>query len=431
MITPPTKRLVRHFRRRAAYLTSLTLMAACAPMPAPQAPTPAEIAGLEAQLQARSDNVGVRLRLAQAYQSDGRPDASAELLEHVVAAEPEAAFLLGVAREDQERYAEARDAYQVYLERGQSAELRRRARDRVALLGRLELLQAVRAALEREQDLAATTPAPRTVGVFPFLLVSNDPELSPLGTALAELLTTDLGQTDRLTVVERLQVRQLLDEMQLGTSGQVDPATAARSGRLLGAGTIIQGTVEGGATDLSVEAAVVRVPTDTVVGDPLRERDALEQIFAMEKRLALGVYERSGIQLTATERQRVMRQPTANIQALLAFGFGLEAQDAGRYEEAQDYFGRAVQLDPAFQLAGDRLREAEAQLRAVSVSPQLLAEISLAQSENLRRQEMFQVVELLVPDPTIREAFPEAAGVEGASRQGTAEIVIRRPGVEQ
>jgi hypothetical protein len=44
---------------------------------------------------------------------------------------------------------------------------------------------------------------------------------------------------------------------------------------------------------------------------------------------------------------------------------------------------------------------------------------------------MFQVVELLVPDPTIREAFPEAAGVEGASRQGTAEIIIRRPGVEQ
>jgi tetratricopeptide (TPR) repeat protein len=410
---------------RPCVLAAAVLLGGCAPTAPPQPPTPSDIPQLQAALARDGHDVGTRLRLAEAYRRAGQAEGSVTLLEPMLGREPAAAFFLALTREDQGQHAEARRLYRDYLERGGAGVLRQQVRDRLALLERMELEQAVRAAVAGGQEIAPKGAAPRTVGVFPFMLVSENPELRPLGTALAELLTTDLAQTNRLTVLERSQVQQLLNELALGETGRVDPATAARSGHLLGAGTIVQGRVEDVASVLSLQAAVVRVPGDA--GEPLRERDGLDRIFEMEKRMALSIYERLGIQLTAAERERVLRRPTSSVQALLALGYGLEAQDAGRYAEARAHFARALQLDPSFVLARTRLSEADAQARATA-QPGLLAEHGLMEIENLRRRQLFDAMDLYVADPSARDAFIEAAGAEGATRQGTARIVIRRPG---
>jgi tetratricopeptide (TPR) repeat protein len=407
---------------------------ACAPATArvPQAPTPAEIPALQAAFTQDSTNIAVRFRLAEAYRRAGQPAAARLLLEPALATEPAAALYLGLVHEDLDQPGEARRLYQDYLARGRSTELIERVRDRLALLERLELFGAVRAALARERELAATAPTVGTIGVFPFLTVTDEPELRPLGTALAELLTTDLAQTDRLTVLERAQVQHLLDEIRLGESDRVDPATAARSGRILGAGNLLQGRVEGGAGEIALQAAVVRVAGDAMAGGPLRERDALARIFELEKRLALAVYEELGIQLTPAERERVTRQRTSNVQALLAFGYGLEAQDAGRYAEAAGHFVRALQFDAAFDLARSRYEEAVAFTRAEAANPSLLGRLGVLETgmvlEWQRWQQMFAPIEAAVPNPAVRDAAAEALGVEGPGRQGRAELVIRRPG---
>ena len=133
-------------------------------------------------------------------------------------------------------------------------------RTRLALVQRQELEEKVRAALLRERQLADSVPPARTVGVFPFFTATSDTTLRPLGTAVAELLTTDLAQTERVRVVERVQVKVLLDEMELGATERVDPRTAARSGRILGASNIVQGRMDGSQAQLTMQTAVVRVP---------------------------------------------------------------------------------------------------------------------------------------------------------------------------
>lgn len=423
-------RLLVRARVRGVRWLPVLLAAACAQPshPTAAAPTPEEIPALQRALSRDSSNAGIRLRLAEASRRAGNPQAALALLEPIVATEPTAAFYLGTIAEQQGRYADARRRYQDYFARGKNAELREYARRRFVLLDRLELEQAVRSALANERQLAAGTPEPRTIGVFPFLTVTNDPQLRPLGTALAELLTTDLAQTDRVRVLERVQVQKLLDEMALGASGRVDPATAARSGRLLGAGTLVQGRVEGGSTALALQASVVRVPTGRTAAAPLTERDALSRFFDLEKRVALGIYDRLGIQLTAAERQRVTRQATSNVQALLALGFGLEAEDAGNYSEASSQFARAVQLDPNFALARQRLDQARAMEIASATPPSTLGQLALLPIEEVSAPaDLFRAVELLVPDPAARDAAAEALGAEGVGRRGTAEIVIRRP----
>ena len=416
----------------ASLCVLVALAASCAPAVAPRAPlTPAEIPAVEARLARDAGDVEARLQLADAYRQSGRADAAVTVLQPVLATEPAAPYFLGLVREDQGNYAEARRLYQDYLARGRDAEVRRQVQDRLSLLDRLELQQAARSALSRERQLASTAPAVGTIGVFPFLTVTQDPQLRPLGTALSELLTTDLAQTSRLRVVERSQVQALLDELKLAQSGRVDTTTAARTGRLLGAGRIVQGRVEGGEASLSLQAAVLRVPGEATRMNPLREQDQLARLFDLEKRLALGIYERVGIQLTDAERQRVLQQATTNVQALLALGFGLEAQDAGRYDEAAQHFARAVQLDPRFRLAARKLLQAEAQARAAALTPALRAQLGFIEFEALRRADVFRALEQFVPDPAVRDPAAEVLGTEGTTRRGTIDIVIRRPGGAQ
>jgi TolB-like protein len=418
-------------RQRAALSIALLLLVptGCATM-GPVPPTAAEIPALEARVARDSMDIPARVRLAEAHRRAGDAEVARLLLEPIVVHEPVAGFHLGLVMEDLGRLADARRIYTSYLENGRSEELKRQVRARLVLLERRELEYAVRSALAREQELAGVTPSPQTVGVFPFLAVTEDPELRPLGTALAEMLTTDLAQTDRLRVLERTQVQSLLQELQLAESGRVDPVTAARSGRLLGAGNIVQGRVEAPGGDLAVQAVVVRVPMpEGAALTPVREQDALARIFDLQKRIALSIYEQMGVQLTAAERQRVTQHATQNVQALLAFGFGLEAADAGNHQAAAAHFRRAVALDPSFTMAAARAQQSEQLLRASLTLPDVLVRLGLAEAGPLVDfRALFAPVEAMVPDPNVRDAAAEALGTEGTTRRGTADIIIRRPG---
>ena len=422
---------MRQRRIDFAWVALSAFVAACGSTQTPRttAPTPEQVPTLQREFARDSSNRELRIRLAEALRRGGQPAPAARLLEPVAPSDPTAAFYLALVREDQGRASEARQLYEQYLARGTNRELRDRVRDRLTWLGRLELQEAVRSALSRERELASRAPEPRTVGVFPFLTATEDPQLRPLGVAFAELISNDLAQTERLRVVERARVQQLLDEIKLAEARRVDPASAARSGRLLGAATLVQGRIDGPGTNLAFQTAVVRVQTAAPVGNPLRERDALARLFDVEKKLALGVYDRLGIQLTSAERDRVSRQQTRNVQALLELGLGLEAQDAGRFPEAAGHFQRAVQLDPAFQLAQQHLAQATIEARASEVSALSLSTLALGDFSGgvSRPVDVFRAIERLVPDPSVRDPSVEALGTEGIARRGTVDIVIRRP----
>jgi tetratricopeptide (TPR) repeat protein len=425
----------RSTARGAAASSSLALLlTACAlPQPQPAAPISLEeIPALQRTFARDSSDVAVRLRLAEAQRRAGQTAIAARLLEPVSDGTPVAAFYLALVREDQGRAADARQLYQRYLARQSRGELSDRVRDRLTLLDRLELQQAVRSALAAERELSTRPAVAGVVGVFPFLMSTSDPQLRPLATAFAELLSSDLGHTSRLRVVERARVKQLLDEIRLSESRRVEPATAVRGGRLLGAGTLVQGRIDGSATDLDVQAAVVRVQTPATAANVLRARNALSRVFDVEKSVALGVYQRMGIQLTSGERDRVMHHETRNVQALLELGFGLESQDAGRYAEAAEHFTRAAQLDPNFALAARYASAAAVRARAAAFSTTTLAELALAQLparrvEAVRPVDMFEAIERLVPNPSVRDASTEALGVEGFVRSAPADLVITRP----
>ena len=64
-----------------------------------------------------------------------------------------------------------------------------------------------------------------------------------LGEGMAEMTTTALVESAKFRVLERQQINDVVGEQDFGQSGRVDPATAAKLGKILGAQYLLYGTV--------------------------------------------------------------------------------------------------------------------------------------------------------------------------------------------
>lgn len=435
-----------HAPRRAigifAVAATLAASAGCVTAVAPALPSPTEIPSLEANLLGAPNSVPTMVRLGVAYREAGRLDDARLLLQQAVGldpTEPAGVFYLGLAYEELGRPGDAREVYARYLEVGTNEELKRQIVGRLPLLERQELLLAARDAVLSESALAGSAPRPGTVAVFPFVYEGVDPQYRPLGRALAEMVVTDLSATDRLTVLERTRVQLLLDEMELGESGLVDASTAARSGRLIGAERIVQGQLNiPQADELRMQAAIVGATTGQLAGAPVVEQDALQRLFDAQKRLVLNLYTSLGVQLTPTERERISQVPTASLEALLAWGRCLEAEDAGDYDAAANFCRQASTLDPQFIAARERGERAATALTSSSVSIERLASLgapeiaitgtALAAGTATAQQPLpgLEAIQALIPPELPRTPAPEALGSD-TRRATTIDIIITRP----
>jgi tetratricopeptide (TPR) repeat protein len=419
-----------HAGRCALWAVLAVLGGGCAPaVSGPAVPGTADIPRYEAHLVHEADNPQLLVPLAAAYREAGRMPEARTLLERALEQrpnEPGTVVLLGLTYEDLGLLPEADELYRRYLRVSRSPRLHAQIQGRIRLIERQVWLAAARTALEREAELAATPPQPHTVAVFPFLYQGVDEQLRPLGRALAELVVTDLAQVQRLRVLERTRVQLLLDEVRLAEEGLVDPSTAVRGGRLLGAGRIVQGRIGGEEAALELEAAVINVGDDLEGRiSPVSEQDAVRRLFDMQKRLVFGLFPSLGIELTPAERARIARRPTQNLQALLHYGMGLEIEDRGAFLEAVQYYTHAASLDLNFALAHHRAEMATRAAEAERTTTQQLTQQAL--EEFGAAEAGLAAVEELVPIAGGRNAASEALGQEFIGSQGAVLRIIVRP----
>ena len=84
--------------------------------------------------------------------------------------------------------------------------------------------------------------AARTLAVLPLEQGAGSEQYAGLGTALAGMLVSDLSRTEALQLVERSQLDAVLAEMELASTGFLDPDTAQRLGSGLGAELLVAGS---------------------------------------------------------------------------------------------------------------------------------------------------------------------------------------------
>jgi tetratricopeptide (TPR) repeat protein len=78
------------------------------------------------------------------------------------------------------------------------------------------------------------------------------------------------------------------------------------------------------------------------------------------------------VTLTVAERNAIEQRPTRSLAAFLAYSRGLTAEDEGRYDEASRFYRDAMRLDPGFDAALQRNRDARVLVTGMGLSPQFI-----------------------------------------------------------
>ena len=286
---------------------------------------PEELPSLEAERARHPNDQQLLVRLGVGYYRAKRPAAAVAVLRSANAIEPTfpAAVFLGLAFEDAGQLDSAQTAYRSAATLARTGAEKAELEARMANLAREQLVRFAKEAVAAEARLR-TIPAVNTVAVLPWRYLGTNQELAPLERGIAHLLVTDLGLIRSLVLVERERIQAIADELALTAAQRVEAPSGARSGRLVGAARVVQGTIreDTRTSQIRLEASVVNTSSGVIAGRATAG-DRLAALFAMEKQLVLGLIESLGIRLTPAERQAINERPTADLQAFLAFSRGL------------------------------------------------------------------------------------------------------------
>ncbi|MBI5610789.1 MAG: hypothetical protein HY902_18065 [Deltaproteobacteria bacterium] len=182
-----------------------------------------------------------------------------------------------------------------------------------------------------------------TLAVSYFDNRSGQDQWQPLSKGLADMLITDLAETDGVTVVERERLQAVLGEIQLGKGKFIDPATAQKLGKGLGATHVMTGSYQLSGNKVRIDARAIEVATGAVRVTAEHTGPA-DDVFAVESKLAEKL--REGLTL---KRRGEAKKPTkVSADEVRTYGLGLEAIDDGHMDEARRILGALAMQRPDF-----------------------------------------------------------------------------------
>jgi TolB-like protein len=206
---------------------------------------------------------------------------------------------------------------------------------------------------------SAPTPDKRVaVAILDFEDTSAEAKFPKLNRALQNMLTTDLSVSHDLQLVERARLDDIRSELKLAESGFLDPATAAKVGKGVGAKAVLTGSFWLRNDEMRIDARLVHVASGKVIlaeqitGKP-------EDFTTLEKSLASKVIAATGVRLSAFENAEILQPHTSNLLAASRYGQALADEDAGDLASAQQNAKAALKLDPEFVLAERQLSRVE------------------------------------------------------------------------
>lgn len=238
--------------------------------------------------------------------------------------------------------------------------------------GRMAPTATVRDSAALASELAGGSVLSSAIGIPPFQMLSQSPEYSALGFALADLLTTDLSRSANVSLVERSRLNEVVRELDLAKSGRMDAASAPKLGKLLRAKRLVLGSIDTQtAGELRLSVRVADVETGVLDG-AVDARAPLADILAAEKALAFRLFDALGVTLSPAERSSIEAYATTSIPALNAYGRGVQATMLGDQRRAVNEFESAFVVDPNFQLARERAQSLKSDIRGTATAPSVL-----------------------------------------------------------
>jgi tetratricopeptide (TPR) repeat protein len=200
----------------------------------------------------------------------------------------------------------------------------------------------------KENTLSVKNIPANTLAVFPLNYYGSDSKYEPLSRGFSEMISIDLAKVKKLTVLERIRLKAVMDELEFSKSSQVDQSSAPRMGKILSARLLYSGSFDVTDEDnLKMEVNSWDINKNES-GEWLNKTGKVEDLFLLEKEIVFDIINQIGIELTQDEKEQIERIPTNNINAFLEYSKGLEMQDNGQFDEAAVFFSNAIGIDPNF-----------------------------------------------------------------------------------
>ncbi len=195
--------------------------------------------------------------------------------------------------------------------------------------------------------LMLSAPAPEPVAVMPFKNLNREASLEWMRLGVAETMIADLRKAGR-GVVERDQIDKALAEL---ASSDVDEASAAKAGKLVGAKTVVVGGYQKAGKELRITARFVAVETGVVL-DTAKATGPIEKVFDLQDQIV--------DQLAGKAIARPKRKATAKtVKTYERYARTLVLPPEKRTEELR----KIVSVDPDFVYASDDLRALEERMK--------------------------------------------------------------------
>jgi TolB-like protein/Flp pilus assembly protein TadD len=191
---------------------------------------------------------------------------------------------------------------------------------------------------------ASAPPAePTNIVVLPFTNLSGSEADDFLGDGLCEEITNQLARMEGLQIVARTSAF-----MYKGRAADVRAI-----GRELGAGAVLEGSVQRSGDRLRVTTQLVEVATGYHLWSERYDRE-MKDVFDIEDEIAANVVESLRGILKPEEREALARNPTEDVKAYEFYLRGRQFFRQSRRKSldyARQMFERAVESDPNFALA--------------------------------------------------------------------------------
>lgn len=220
-------------------------------------------------------------------------------------------------------------------------------------------LAAAVAAPSPAQDAREADTRPG-IAVFPFTnggsFGPDREDLEPLQVGIQQMLLTELAQNGSLRVVERSTLKELLEEQDLAAQGRVDPQTAARIGKLVGARYVVTGVFMDLYGNFRLDGRIVDVETGEILKTE-QVRNRRERMYDLLVELS-GKITR-GVNLPPLPRAARQARRARNIptEAATLYSKALVYQDRGETEKAVELYRTIAERFPEMTEAREALRQ--------------------------------------------------------------------------
>ncbi|HZE93510.1 MAG TPA: CsgG/HfaB family protein [Gemmatimonadales bacterium] len=226
-----------------------------------------------------------------------------------------------------------------------------------AVMTVLSLVPVLLGAQQRSQD---TRPG---IAVFPFnnggSYGQGKEDFDALERGIAGMMISELAQNPAARVVERQEIQRLLDEQNLSAQNRVDPQTAAKIGKLVGARYVVAGTFIDFYGDFRVDVRLVNVETGEIVKTE-SERMQRDHMFDIIRNVAARLMKDASLpalQRQASDQRMGRQVPT---EALTYYSRALLFHDRGQKDKAVEMYTRALAIFPDYTEAQEGLQREKA-----------------------------------------------------------------------